>query len=444
MIKSTNYNRDDNSKYSQNFEEYVSRYYSYALGKDTHNYKNNSFNNTNKDYYTINNYEFSKLNKNKGDNRQLHKDEMKKIKELSKLYAKKKNISLDEATNVIAKGYYALVDNDANEFYIKNLDEDKAVEVLNSQDFIKNNLDYSKTAFIDNNELTGVGFATKEQYYNRYSNLKGYVENKDFYNKYLGIDGITNNTKISSLNLVQGVYKPYKDLAHQVITNPLNTAKDMLIAMLNPINSGYEYGNNLRQTYEKANLDKFLNDTTNTNRHYGEITGSLAPVVIPSVGVGISKGIKSGSKVYKDLSFKIDNKIVSNINSSLPKGYKFDTTKNVIINSKNQEFIQVGYDSITKQPIYGQIKNEKLTGNYKMFVNNKSISTTKPINYTIPDNAYWFGNTISDPRVWIYGTAGFEIANDIFNDSTTPGTQKGTLGAIIKNMYQNIKKRDEE
>ena len=75
---------------------------------------------------------------------------------------------------------------------------------------------------------------------------------------------------------------------------------------------------------------------------------------------------------------------------------------------------------------------------------NQAISTTKPINYTIPDNAYWFGNAISDPRVWIYGTAGFEIANDIFNDSTTPGTQKGTLGAIIKNMYQNIKKRDEE
>ena len=75
---------------------------------------------------------------------------------------------------------------------------------------------------------------------------------------------------------------------------------------------------------------------------------------------------------------------------------------------------------------------------------NQAISTTKPINYTIPDNAYWFGNAISDPRVWIYGTAGLEIANDIFNDSTTPGTQKGTLGAIIKNMYQNIKKRDEE
>ena len=29
-----------------------------------------------------------------------------------------------------------------------------------------------------------------------------------------------------------------------------------------------------------------------------------------------------------------------------------------------------------------------------MFVNNKSISTTKPINYIIPNNVYWFGNDI--------------------------------------------------
>ena len=50
-----------------------------------------------------------------------------------------------------------------------------------------------------------------------------------------------------------------------------------------------------------------------------------------------------------------------------------------------------------------------------MFVNNKSISTTKPINYTIPDNAYWFVNAISDPRVWIYGTAVKEIKNDFIS-----------------------------
>lgn len=50
-----------------------------------------------------------------------------------------------------------------------------------------------------------------------------------------------------------------------------------------------------------------------------------------------------------------------------------------------------------------------------MFLNNKSISITKPINYTIPNNAYWFGNAISDPRVWIYGTAVKEIKNDFIS-----------------------------
>lgn len=65
---------------------------------------------------------------------------------------------------------------------------------------------------------------------------------------------------------------------------------------------------------------------------------------------------------------------------------------------------------------------------------NQAISTTKPINYTIPDNAYWFGNTISDPRVWIYGTAGFEIANDIFNKSMPPETNFGKIYYIYDNL----------
>ena len=65
---------------------------------------------------------------------------------------------------------------------------------------------------------------------------------------------------------------------------------------------------------------------------------------------------------------------------------------------------------------------------------NQAISTTKPINYTIPDNAYWFGNAISDPRVWIYGTAGFEIANDIFNKSMPPETNFGKIYYIYDNL----------
>lgn len=65
---------------------------------------------------------------------------------------------------------------------------------------------------------------------------------------------------------------------------------------------------------------------------------------------------------------------------------------------------------------------------------NQVISTKKPINYTIPNNAYWFGNTISDLRVWIYGTAGFEIANDIFNKSMPPETNFGKIYYIYDNL----------
>lgn len=65
---------------------------------------------------------------------------------------------------------------------------------------------------------------------------------------------------------------------------------------------------------------------------------------------------------------------------------------------------------------------------------NQAISTTKPINYTIPDNAYWFGNAISDPRVWTYGTAGFEIANDIFNKSMPPETNFWKIYYIYDNL----------
>ena len=65
---------------------------------------------------------------------------------------------------------------------------------------------------------------------------------------------------------------------------------------------------------------------------------------------------------------------------------------------------------------------------------NQAISTTKPINYIIPNNAYWFGNAISDPRVWIYGTAGFEIANDIFNKSMPSETNFGKIYYIYDNL----------
>ena len=318
------------------------------------------------------------------NNRQLHKGDMKKIKELSKLYAKKKNISLDEATNVIAKGYYALVDNDANEFYIKNLDEDKAVEVLNSQDFIKNNLDYCKTAFIDNNELTGVGFATKEQYYNRYSNLEGYFNNKEFYNKYLSID--TNQFNLSTSNLKKGAITPYKELANQIKANPIDTTKDMLLGALNPIGSGYDYGHYLRTTYEKASLDKFLNDTSSSNKHYGELVGNLAPIAIPTGGVAVGK---VASKTIHKNNF--------NTTTSLSQISTGRTQPNNLVE-------QIAMETVKENPnlgikIINKLGDDRLSGDwvkYSYSLKNKYGEQLTEIHYIVKYKTDKYGNALLD------------------------------------------------
>ena len=64
-------NRDDNSIYALNFGESLSRYYGYALG-DTTTYANAKINNPvniNLNFYNKNNREFSRLDKEKGANR---------------------------------------------------------------------------------------------------------------------------------------------------------------------------------------------------------------------------------------------------------------------------------------------------------------------------------------------------------------------------------------
>lgn len=69
-------------------------------------------------------------------------------------------------------------------------------------------------------------------------------------------------------------------------------------------------------------------------------------------------------------------------------------------------------------------------------LNGNNITTTKPQSFVQAGNAYWFGNIVADPKVYIYGTAAFEVANDIFNDSTPPSTtKKGQAGIIIKDIF---------
>ena len=163
-------------------------------------------------------------------NRQLHQRETDKIKELSEIYAKEKSISLDKATSIVAKAYYSSVDSDANDFYINNLSSDESIEVLKAKEFIQDNLNSPNNHLVNGNDIANT---SKKEYYDRYSNLQGYNDNKDFYEKYFSIKDQDNTLKFSGLDLASGFIKPYKDMFGYIVSDPLNSSKDILLGAIN-------------------------------------------------------------------------------------------------------------------------------------------------------------------------------------------------------------------
>ena len=298
-------NEDDHSTYSQNFGNAVARYYGYALSSYGSGYGSAKINNPssiNQNYYASNNKEFSRLDKQKGANRQLLDEEVHKIYELSKIYSEKKNISLEKGTAIVSKAFYGLVDKDANDMYETNLDTEEAFEYLEAQDFLKSKIDYSRIIpTYDDNEFSGIGWAFKEQYNDRYSNLKGYSRNKKFYEKYLKIDNPADTFSFSGLadsikNFADGFTKPFKDLANEATNNTSEFLKATAIGILNPFKSGFNFGENSHKTYEEANLDDFLGDKQGRDQKRGEIAGNIAPTI---AGGTIGSILKKGKNIHK-------------------------------------------------------------------------------------------------------------------------------------------------
>ena len=295
-------NEDDHSTYSQNFGNAVARYYGYALSSYGAGYGSAKINNPssiNQNYYASNNKEFSRLDKQKGANRQLLDEEVHKIYELSKIYSEKKNIPLEKGTAIVSKAFYGLVDKDANDMYETNLDTEEAFEYLEAQDFLKSKIDYSSTITTYDGELSGLGWALKEQYNDRYSNLKGYSRNKKFYEKYLKIDNQADTSSGSAggiKNFADGFKKPYKDLANEATNNTLEFLKATAIGILLTPKTGFDFGENLHKTHEKANLDDLLGDRQSRDQKRGEIAGNIAPIAAGGTIGGI---LKKGKNAHR-------------------------------------------------------------------------------------------------------------------------------------------------
>ena len=100
---------------------------------------------------------------------------------------------------------------------------------------------------------------------------------------------------------------------------------------------------------------------------------------------------------------------------------------------------------ISGSPVWQQIgKQGSLTEQYFVFANNAKQQISKPQilknqpQSMVWDSAYRIGNIATDPRTWIYGTAGVEIANDVLNDSIPfPSTDIGGIFSIMDKINKN-------
>lgn len=144
---------------------------------------------------------------------------------------------------------------------------------------------------------------------------------------------------------------------------------------------------------------------------------------------------------------KMETNALIKMSENLPKNAVYNA-ETKLINYKGKDYAVAGIDSVSGQPIFGQVLNGKLTGNYKMFVGGTAMVSKKPAMPTygsstlLKDIKYEF---VKNPYFYTtVGVGGVEIVNDIFNDSMPPSTNLGTIGATIKDLLfsdeSNIKK----
>lgn len=251
-------------------------------------------------------------------NRQLHQDEIKwleddKNAQKLQIYIKEqsgKDVTLDDAKTILAKGGASLVDSIFSNLYESQADN-TALNVLYAQDFIKKNYDGKSLIFLDNGEASNAFNPTNEQYNNRYSNLSGYVDNKDFYNKNLALNPTDNSSSLeyakgalnSVVNTGKAIYdsngKIIVDGVSQLITSPIDTL----------IGQGVE----LRNTYEEANIDAFVGDYVSAKQKLGELGLNVGTTALE--GAAVVKVIQKGTLVAEEIGKNIDNSLDFKINA---------------------------------------------------------------------------------------------------------------------------------
>jgi len=359
-------NEDDHSTYSQNFGNAVARYYGYALSSYGSGYGSAKINNPssiNQNYYASNNKEFSRLDKQKGANRQLHQKEVEWLNDKQKIakfkdYIQKatsKRYTDDEAKKILAKGGISLSDESFNEAYKESLSDDKLADIGLAKEYIKQSDFYNKDL-----DGTNAFNPTAGQYWERYVYSENAYANKDFYiknlylNKGMGILDYVKSTAYGLYGTAEGYVDGIEDMGDMVL-HPIDTVGNIFSAIIHPLRTRQAISDSIDEHQADNFVDAMIGDQSSINRRNYHTLGEAA--------AGLGTG-KLSSKLNKA------GKVV---------GKADEVAKYEIVKPASTEHLkQVDIENI---PYIGKITNQELAKNIddtvKRIIENPIASKTQ-------------------------------------------------------------------
>ena len=359
-------NEDDHSTYSQNFGNAVARYYGYALSSYGSGYGSAKINNPssiNQNYYASNNKEFSRLDKQKGANRQLHQEEVEWLNDKQKIakfkdYIQKatsKRYTDDEAKKILAKGGISLSDESFNEAYKESLSDDELADIGLAKEYIKQSDFYNKDL-----DGTNAFNPTAGQYWERYVYSENAYANKDFYiknlylNKGMGILDYVKSTAYGLYGTAEGYVDGIEDMGDMVL-HPIDTVGNIFSAIIHPLRTRQAISDSIDEHRADNFVDAMIGDQSSINRrNYHTLSEAAA---------GLGSG-KLASKLNKT------GKVVGKADEVA----KYEVAK--------LEFVEYAkWADIENIPYIGKITNQELAKNIddavKRIIENPIVSKTQ-------------------------------------------------------------------
>ena len=226
----------------------------------------------------------------------------------------------------------SLTDRSFNEAYRQSLSSNDLYNIELATNFIKQSSFYNTT--LDN---TNAFNPDKKQYEDRYVYLDSFTNNREFYDKNLKVD-----TKLSNdiANFATGFAKGGINLVKDTITGVyhlVSNPKEFVNALANIPNIPSE----IKEGIDKGELDIVLGDYESVTARDTEALGTLFG------GAAIASKTGKMVKVVKDAG----NEAILGVATRLSPYTVVDT-----INISGKEFIKIGVNHVTGNPIVRQVR----------------------------------------------------------------------------------------